>query len=86
MSVLNFQNVHVTLVVVPTDLRCGYARLCSIAENDLGLNLSGGKEAIVFISKTRRICKIITNDSNGTILNTRTLNQGRFEQILIKSH
>ena len=86
MSVLNFQNVHVTLVVVPTDLRCGYARLCSIAENDLGLNLSGGKEAIVFISKTRRICKIITNDSNGTILITRTLNQGRFEQIFSKSH
>ena len=51
MSVLNFQNVHVTLVVVPTDLRCGYARLVLIAENDLGLNLSGGKEAIVFISK-----------------------------------
>lgn len=85
MSVLSFQNVHVTLVVVPTDLRCGYARLCSISEKDLGLNLSGGKEAIVFISKTRRICRIITNDSKGTILITRTLNQGRFEQILVKS-
>ena len=26
MGVLNFQNVHVTLVVVPTDLRCDYSR------------------------------------------------------------
>lgn len=85
MSILNFQNVHVTLVVVPTDLRCGYGRLCSIAENELGLDLSNGKEAIVFISKSRRICKIITNDSKGTILITRTLHQGRFEQILLKS-
>ena len=42
ISILHFQNVLVTLVVVSTDLGCCYDRLCSIAENDLGLNLSRG--------------------------------------------
>lgn len=80
---ISFHNVHVTFVVVPTDLRCGYSRLCSIAENELGLKISEGKEAVVFISKGRRICKIITSDPRGTVLITRTLNQGRFEQVLL---
>lgn len=63
INILNFQNDPVTLVVVPNDLRCGYAQLCSIAENEPGSNLSGGKEAIVFIPKTRWICKFITDFS-----------------------
>ena len=56
---IHLQDVHVTLVISPTDLRCGYHRLHSIAQDQLGINLNDGKEAVVFISKTRRICKII---------------------------
>lgn len=48
---IHLQDVHVTLVISPTDLRCGYHRLHSIAQDQLGINLNGGKEAVVFISK-----------------------------------
>ena len=51
---IHLQDVHVTLVISPTDLRCGYHRLHSIAQDQLGINLNDGKEAVVFISKTRR--------------------------------
>ena len=70
---IHLQDVHVTLVISPTHLRCGYHRLHSIAQDQLGINLKDGKEAVVFISKTRRICKIITSDNRGTMLLTRTL-------------
>lgn len=48
---IHLQDVHVTLVISPTDLRCGYHRLHSIAQDQLGINLNDGKEAVVFISK-----------------------------------
>ena len=44
---IHLQDVHVTLVISPTDLRCGYHRLHSIAQDQLGINLNGGKEAVV---------------------------------------
>ena len=75
------QDVHVTLVISPTDLRCGYHRLHSIAQDQLGIDLNGGKESVVFISKTRRLCKIITSDNQGTLLLTRTLHHGRFKEL-----
>ena len=81
---IHLQDVHVTLVISPTDLRCGYHRLHSIAQDQLGINLNDGKEAVVFISKTRRICKIITSDNRGTMLLTRTLHHGRFEELLVR--
>lgn len=81
---IHLQDVHVTLVISPTDLRCGYHRLHSIAQDQLGINLNDGKEAVVFISKTRRICKIITSDNRGTMLLTRTLRHGRFEELLVR--
>ena len=68
---IHLQDVHVTLVISPTDLRCGYRRLHSIVQDLLGIDLNGGKEAVVFISKTRRICKIITSDNRRTLLLTR---------------
>lgn len=81
---IHLQDVHVTLIISPTDLRCGYQRLHSIAQDQLGINLNGGKEAVVFIFKTRRICKIITPDNRGTMLLTRTLHHGRFEELLVR--
>ena len=48
---IHLQDVHVTLVISPTDLRCGYHHLHSIAQDQLGIDLNGGKEAVVFISK-----------------------------------
>ena len=48
---IHLQDVHVTLVISPTDLRCGYHHLHSIAQDQPGIDLNGGKEAVVFISK-----------------------------------
>ena len=78
---IRFSGVHVTLVISPTDLRGGFHRLCSLAQDQLGINLSSGKEAVVFLSKTRKICKIVTTDEKGTMLLTRTLHNGRFEEL-----
>lgn len=83
---ISFKGVRVTLVVVPTDLRCGYFRLCTIAEHELEIDLKSGKEAVVFLSKSRKIAKIISRDEKGTLLITRTLHQGRFEEILTKTN
>ena len=40
---IRFSGVHVTLVISPTDLRGGFHRLCSLAQDQLGINLSSGK-------------------------------------------
>ena len=81
---IRFSGVHVTLVISPTDLRGGFHRLCSLAQDQLGINLSSGKEAVVFLSKTRKICKIVTMDEKGTMLLTRTLHNGRFEELMVR--
>ena len=67
---IRFSGVHVTLVISPTDLRGGFHRLCSLA--------------VVFLSKTRKICKIVTTDEKGTMLLTRTLHNGRFEELMVR--
>ena len=41
-------------------------------------------EAVVFLSKTRKICKIVTTDEKGTMLLTRTLHNGRFEELMVR--
>ena len=81
---IRFSNVHVTLVISPTDLKGGFHRLCSISKYQLGINVSNGKEAVVFLSKTRKICKIVTSDEKGTVLLTRTLHNGRFEELMVR--
>ena len=82
---IRFSGVHVTLVISPTDLRGGFHWLCSVAQAQHGINLDGGKEAVVFLSKTRKICKIITTDEKGTLLLTRTLHSGRFEALMVRA-
>lgn len=69
---IRFSGVHVTPVISPT------------AQDQLGINLSSGKEAVVFLSKTRKICKIVTTDEKGTMLLTRTLHNGRFEELMVR--
>lgn len=81
---IRFSGVHVTLVISSTDLRGGFHRLCTAAQDQLGINLSSGKEAVVFLSKTRKICKIVTTDEKGTMLLTRTLHNGRFEELMVR--
>ena len=47
-------------------------------------DLGSGKEAVVFLSKTRKICKIVTTDEKGTMLLTRTLHNRRFEELMVR--
>lgn len=81
---IRFSGVHVTLVISPPDLRGGFHRLCTAAQDQLGISLSSGKEAVVFLSKTRKICKIVTTDEKDTMLLTRTLHSGRFEELMVR--
>ena len=82
---IEFKACHVTLIVTPTDLRGSFRRLCSIAEGELGIQISSGKEIVVFLSKSRKLCKIITCDDKGSLLIARYLSQGCFEQIMLKT-
>ena len=78
---IRFSGVHVTLVISPTDLRGGFHRLCSLAQDQLGINLSSGKEAVVFLSKTRKICKIVTTDEKGEFSHARERCSQRCERL-----
>ena len=74
---IRFSGVHVTLVISPTDLRGGFHRLCSLAQDQLGINLSSGKEAVVFLSDKEdlqdRHHGRERNDAANTYLAQRTL-------------
>ena len=81
---LNFSEGKVTLVLVRQDLRCGYKRLSIVAQAYLGIDLSLGKDWVVFISKRGHIAKIIHHDLKGSILVTRKLDTGCFQKLLCK--
>jgi len=72
----------ITVVVCPTDLRCGFTKLSSIALNMLGINVFNGEDWIIFLSKSRRTLKMIHTDNTGSILVTRTLKRGSFQQLM----
>ncbi|WP_443895102.1 IS66 family insertion sequence element accessory protein TnpB, partial [Parasutterella excrementihominis] len=65
--------------------RGGSHRPCSLAQDQLGFNLNSGKETVVFLSKIRKICKIVTTDVKGTMLLTRSLHNQRFEKVMLES-
>lgn len=81
---MDFSDAHLTIVVVPIDLRVGYLRLATIAECLLGIPVTKGGHFVAFIGKHRQICKVIWCDNKGSYLLTRKLNTGRFEQLLVK--
>ena len=37
---IRFNGVHVTLLISPTDLRGGFHRLCTLDQDQFGINLS----------------------------------------------
>lgn len=83
---INFQNCRVHLIVTPTDLRSGCARLMSIALDKLGVDVLRGEDVVVFVSKSRGLCKVVFADDKGSSMITRMLRCGKFEQILVKSN
>ncbi len=82
---LDFSQGNVTLVIVPHDLRSGYKKLASIAFDYFHIDVSLKEDWVVFISKTKSTCKIIKADDHGSILITRALNTGKFQQLLARA-
>lgn len=81
-SALSLKGKRVTLVLNAQDLRAGFTGLSRIAGLYLGIDVYKKKDCIVFVSRTRSSCKIITCDESGSTLITRKLNKGRFEKFL----
>ena len=67
---IDFTKARLTLVIVPTDLRCGFNRLSEIALQYLHIDVTKGNDYVVFIS------------NKGSILIVRHLDQGRFERLM----
>ena len=64
MMKIDFADGRVTMVVCPVDCRCGYRRLADIAYKVLNIDVSLGEDYVVFVSKSRGICKIIHCDES----------------------
>lgn len=84
--ILDFSRMRITLVVTPFDMRAGYRTLAAIAQAVFGLEVDKGGEAVLFVSKSREICKLIWSDEKGTSLITRKLRRGRFERFLCRAN
>jgi transposase len=62
------------------DLRKGYNGLCGLVQAQLGADvLQGG--LFVFMSRTRRGCKVLMWDGTGLCIFSKRLHQGRFAPI-----
>ena len=85
MNNLDLSRASITVVVAPVDLRSGFPKLATIAECLLQIPVSEGKHVVAFVSRHRKICKVIWCDDRGSCVLTRRLNEGRFEQFLIKA-
>ncbi|WP_289702646.1 IS66 family insertion sequence element accessory protein TnpB [uncultured Parasutterella sp.] len=84
MNILFKESSRVSLVVTPTDLRGSFQKLCSIAQTMMNIDVMSGSETVVFISKSAKLCKIITADERGSVVIVRRLNKGTFERIMVK--
>lgn len=79
---IDFSSRKIELVVVPQDLRYGFKGLTALAQDYLNINIFANEHYVVFISKSRAIAKIIGHDEYGSILITRALDKGRYQQLL----
>lgn len=83
---LDLSQGTVSIVLVPYDLRVGYKRLASIAQDYFNINVSKQNDWVIFISKARNVAKIIKCDEEGSILITRTLHTGRYQQLMARAN
>lgn len=76
----NFNTDRSTLIIAPVDMRAGYERLSLIATGLFGIEVDAGKDFVIFISRPRKIVKMIWTDGRGASLLTRRLKEGTFER------
>ena len=80
----DFSRGRITLVISPTDMRCGFNRLAGIALSQLNIQISRGRDFVVFVSRDSTLCKMIWADERGSSMLTRRLHARRFERFLAR--
>ena len=80
----DFRKGRITIVIAPVDMRSGFDRLSSLALNQLSIQVSLGRDFVVFVSRSSKLCKMIWSDESGCCTLTRRLHVGRFERFLAK--
>lgn len=73
------------LVLCPVDMRRGFHSLNTLADIALGIDVQQGRDCVIFVSKSRGVCKAIWCDDTGSMLLSRTLTHGRFAKILARA-
>ena len=68
---VDFSAARLTVVVAPVDMRAGFAKLATIAESLLQIPVASGGHYVAFVSKHRKLCKVIWCDDSGSCLLTR---------------
>lgn len=83
--IIDFRSRKTTLVATPVDGRSGIPSLTSLAESLLGIPVTEGQDYVVFVSRNRKVCKILFWDDRGACLVVRRLNGGRFAKFLMRA-
>ena len=81
--IIDFKARRTTLVASPVDGRSGIPTLTTLAESLLGIPITKGEDYVVFVSRSRKVCKIVFWDERGACMVVRRLNDGRFARFQI---
>ena len=57
--IIDFKARRTTLVASPVDGRNGIPTLTTLAESLLGIPITKGADYVVFVSRRRKVCKIV---------------------------
>ena len=80
----NFNTGRITLIFAPVDMRESYERFSLIAAGMFGIDVDAGKDFAIFISRPRKIVKMIWIDERGASLLTRRLKEGTCERFCVQ--
>lgn len=83
--IIDFKARRTTLVASPVDGRSGIPTLTTLAESLLGIPITKGEDYVVFVSRSRKVCKIVFWDERGACMVVRRLNDGRFARFLMRA-
>ena len=83
--IIDFKARRTTLVASPVDGRSGIPTLTTLAESLLGIPITKGEDYVVFVSRSRKVCKIVFWDERWACMVVRRLNDGRFARFLMRA-
>ncbi len=81
---LDLDGYRLSLIFAPTDMRCGFEKLSSVAKLCALIDVRQCRDCVIFVSRSRYVAKIIWADEKGSCMLTRKLNEGRFQQLLAR--